>query len=81
VTDKLRPHAPSGLCETLIQTCPSGPAPTDLTGAQNFPANGGMTVATKETDSPILFSGKGEKLSIVSTGSGATDWLNYYISP
>jgi len=29
---------------------------------------------------PILFTGKAEKLSLVSTGSGATGWLTYYVA-
>ena len=57
----------------------SGTGPTNITGAQAFAINGGMTMVGN-IHVPVLFAGQGEKLTIVTTGSGANGWLNYYIA-
>lgn len=59
----------------------SGTGPTDITGAINVPVNGSFVAMANLENSAVFFAGLGEKLTIVSTGSGANGWLNYYILP
>lgn len=58
-----------------------GTGPTDLTGAMEFVDSGGMVVIGPGQDTPVLQTNTANsKLSIVSTGGGATGWLRYFVA-
>lgn len=52
----------------------------DITGAQNFAANGGMTLVG-DIDNPVLVGALDGGLQLVSAGAGAgaNGWVTYYV--
>ncbi|HKB20359.1 MAG TPA: hypothetical protein VKC65_05035 [Gaiellaceae bacterium] len=52
----------------------------DITEAQTFAVRGGFTAVAKHR-APVFVVPRGEKLTITSTGSGASGFVSYYVAP